>query len=406
FIKLTPSVNHQILLVALFFINIIISIFMFMSFIINKKDNSVFLLGLSFFSGLVYFTETIFIIQKTANEFTEIQTNSERIAVFYFFRQLNFVLLLSLAVYISNNKPYLKNAFKDNITLILGIVTTISLPLITYYVCNSQYYLFLKNNLLIKNELEWEIVCIKSVIALWSLLLLSVTLRKVKLEHKFYTYISLLCFTSILCNIILLTFNEAKYPVWFISRGIEVMMKVFIVSLMMFESLKNLRRSNIMAFNDELTNLHNRRYFFKEYHSLLEDNNIKQICIIIIDIDHFKKINDTWGHKTGDIVIKNTANIIKENIRPDDILARLGGEEFIILLYNLNISAARKIAERIRENVEASVNNTITVPVTVSVGLCLLPKLDCFQLDIISLADQALYKAKNSGRNQICVYQK
>ncbi|MCT7046437.1 GGDEF domain-containing protein, partial [Salmonella enterica] len=90
------------------------------------------------------------------------------------------------------------------------------------------------------------------------------------------------------------------------------------------------------------------------------------ICIIIIDIDHFKKINDTWGHKTGDIVIKNTANIIKENIRPDDILARLGGEEFIILLYNLNISAARKIAERIRENVEASVNNTITVPVTVS----------------------------------------
>ncbi|ECW3127361.1 hypothetical protein F3Y86_18710, partial [Salmonella enterica] len=202
FIKLTPSVNHQILLVALFFINIIISIFMFMSFIINKKDNSVFLLGLSFFSGLVYFTETIFIIQKTANEFTEIQTNSERIAVFYFFRQLNFVLLLSLAVYISNNKPDLKNAFKDNITLILGIVTTISLPLITYYVCNSQYYLFLKNNLLIKNELEWEIVCIKSVIALWSLLLLSVTLRKVKLEHKFYTYISLLCFTSILCNII------------------------------------------------------------------------------------------------------------------------------------------------------------------------------------------------------------
>ncbi|EEG4251982.1 GGDEF domain-containing protein, partial [Salmonella enterica] len=110
--------------VALFFINIIISIFMFMSFIINKKDNSVFLLGLSFFSGLVYFTETIFIIQKIANEFTEIQTNSERIAVFYFFRQLNFVLLLSLAVYISNNKPDLKNAFKDNITLILGIVTT------------------------------------------------------------------------------------------------------------------------------------------------------------------------------------------------------------------------------------------------------------------------------------------
>ncbi|EBS9006907.1 diguanylate cyclase [Salmonella enterica] len=70
----------------------------------------------------------------------------------------------------------------------------------------------------------------------------------------------------------------------------------------------------------------------------------------------------------------------------------------------MNISTARKIAERIRANVEASVNNTI--PVTVSVGLCLLPKLDCFQLDIISLADQALYKAKNSGRNQICVYQK
>ncbi|EIS0302628.1 GGDEF domain-containing protein [Salmonella enterica] len=131
----------------------------------------------------------------------------------------------------------------------------------------------------------------------------------------------------------------------------------------------------------------------------------KNICTILIDIDYFKKINDTWGHKTGDNVIINTANIIKDNIRSDDTLARLGGEEFVILLYNLNVNTAAEIAERIRANVETQIKNTISVPVTISIGLCLLPKQECCQLDIISLADQALYKAKNSGRNKVCIYQ-
>ncbi|EAZ5467739.1 GGDEF domain-containing protein [Salmonella enterica] len=405
FIKLTPEVNHQILIVALFFINAIISIFIFMSFIINKRDTSVFLLGLAFFSGLVYFVETILIIQKATNKFTEIQDFSERIAIFYFFRQLNFVLILFLFVYAENNKLLLKTVSKDKF-IIAGILITLSLPMITYYVCDTQHYLFLKKDILAKNELEWENTCIKSVIVLWLFLLLSVVLRKSKPQQKNYVYIFLLCFTTILCNAILLMLDEVvKYPVWFISRGIEVVVKLFIVSLMMLECLKKLKHSNTMIFNDELTSVHNRRYFIKKYHSLFEDDNIKNICTILIDIDYFKKINDTWGHKTGDNVIINTANIIKDNIRSDDTLARLGGEEFVILLYNLNVNTAAEIAERIRANVETQIKNTISVPVTISIGLCLLPKQECCQLDIISLADQALYKAKNSGRNKVCIYQ-
>ncbi|EIS0302627.1 MASE4 domain-containing protein, partial [Salmonella enterica] len=145
---------------------------------------------------------------------------------------------------------------------------------------------FLKKDILAKNELEWENTCIKSVIVLWLFLLLSVVLRKSKPQQKNYVYIFLLCFTTMLCNAILLMLDEVvKYPVWFISRGIEVVVKLFIVSLMMLECLKKLKHSNTMIFNDELTSVHNRRYFIKKYHSLFEDDNIKtyaQFLLILI----------------------------------------------------------------------------------------------------------------------------
>jgi diguanylate cyclase (GGDEF)-like protein len=125
----------------------------------------------------------------------------------------------------------------------------------------------------------------------------------------------------------------------------------------------------------------------------------------MIDIDHFKKINDTHGHAAGDEVIKRVAGLIGECIRSTDKVARLGGEEFVVLLREADLDASNFLAERIREAVEngAATYRDTAIAATVSVGVTMVAASDRDVQDLIERADQALYLAKNNGRN--CVRQ-
>ena len=158
-----------------------------------------------------------------------------------------------------------------------------------------------------------------------------------------------------------------------------------------------------MAFKDALTGLYNRRYFFDiaEKMFLTSKREEKEISILMCDIDHFKKINDTYGHQTGDIIIKKVASILAQNIRKNDIAARYGGEEFVILLYDCPIKFANLIGEKIRktiESLEIKENNT-TIKFTISIGIS--NKGNSLE-DIIKDADKMLYKAKET-RNKVVI---
>ncbi len=130
-------------------------------------------------------------------------------------------------------------------------------------------------------------------------------------------------------------------------------------------------------------------------------------CVMIMDIDHFKKVNDTWGHPVGDQVIKTVVNIIGKSIRPDDLLARVGGEEFGVLLTEIDTECAKALAERIRENVERLTgdNPEYAIPqkVTISIGAVVTQKNELNPKEIYQLADNALYEAKETGRNKVVV---
>jgi diguanylate cyclase (GGDEF)-like protein len=165
---------------------------------------------------------------------------------------------------------------------------------------------------------------------------------------------------------------------------------------------KHFSKAIINAQIDELTKLYNRRYFIEA--SLIEieraRRNNRYYSIIILDIDHFKLINDTFGHQGGDIVLQNFAEILNESIRKSDILGRIGGEEFAIFLPETNQEEAFKIAERIRvkvENTKINLNNK-KVSITTSLGVYTSNVLELDEL--IKFADENLYKAKNSGRNK------
>lgn len=120
----------------------------------------------------------------------------------------------------------------------------------------------------------------------------------------------------------------------------------------------------------------------------------------MIDIDHFKEINDRWGHETGDRVLSELSRMIKDALRTGDIFYRWGGEEFLIIIYCTDISEAEAIVERIRLSIAEKkfLNNTISV--TFSAGISMIQENDDF-MDPVRRADISLYKAKNHGRNRI-----
>ena len=164
----------------------------------------------------------------------------------------------------------------------------------------------------------------------------------------------------------------------------------------------------LLAATDPMTKLYNRRYFSKTSESLLDlaKRNKTDIAIIMIDIDYFKNVNDTYGHKIGDDVIKTLSNLLQKLSRKSDIVARWGGEEFVILLPETNIDGALVISEKIRQEVQKikiSISTTKEVNFTVSIGVSKIYLEDINIEPSINRADIALYEAKQSGRNKVCI---
>ena len=124
-------------------------------------------------------------------------------------------------------------------------------------------------------------------------------------------------------------------------------------------------------------------------------------CCAIIDIDHFKKINDNLGHITGDRVLEALGSLLKQRLPPDTMVVRFGGEEFALLMPNCDQRAARRCAEDLRAEVEALY--PAGIPITISIGLaCSQDRPDMSLTQLLNLSDRALYAAKNQGRNRVC----
>jgi len=159
-----------------------------------------------------------------------------------------------------------------------------------------------------------------------------------------------------------------------------------------------------LAITDELTGLHNRRclklVLDRECQRGMRQEKSNLSCLAL-DLDHFKQVNDTYGHDVGDKVLQKFSSILLDAIRSTDSCFRIGGEEFIILLPETNIDGAWKTAEKIRICVEKEQFNDVEYPVTVSIGIATIHQQHLERGDeLMSFADKALYKAKENGRNR------
>ena len=175
----------------------------------------------------------------------------------------------------------------------------------------------------------------------------------------------------------------------------------FVVSLLIkIHKLEEVQR-NLVAY-DVLTGLLTRRVFFEKFDTLYQSISKKEstLSLAYIDIDNFKKINDKYGHAGGDVVLKVFSSILSSNINEDDLLGRIGGEEFAIVLPETDLKKAMSILEEIRLSLKKSKINfhSKTIELTVSIGVVVFDKNNRMDLDTLCIqSDHALYKAKKSG---------
>ena len=160
-----------------------------------------------------------------------------------------------------------------------------------------------------------------------------------------------------------------------------------------------------MANRDYMTGSYNRRYFFDSGNAIVLKSMRKSasIAVATIDIDNFKKINDTYGHDVGDVAIKAIKTILDSNLRESDLVARFGGEEYCILLEDISLDDTKTLFEKIRKSFEANIMNIkgTQINYTVSFGIAYggFNSLE----DMVKFSDEALYKAKENGRNQVVI---
>ncbi len=184
---------------------------------------------------------------------------------------------------------------------------------------------------------------------------------------------------------------------------------ILLFILLLLRKLKVRKKLLVLAKTDSLTGLLNRTELFNQGHKLVQDASEQELdlSVLLLDIDHFKLINDKFGHSIGDLVLEKIAKLVSETMRARDVFSRLGGEEFVSILPNTNLDHAKAIAMRVIEKIaqynfsELGVDDSITLSIGVANLKDTNPEFD----DILHAADLAMYRAKAQGRNQMVSYE-
>jgi len=337
--------------------------------------------------------------------------------IYYMFRHLLMAVLIIIAAILYTTRDYPVSRLA-HISIVSGafLFTACAVALAWLYSSHSP----LLSIDLVDNETRqfmvlWSQFINISLIVLW-VVTLATLMFVTRVRNLFWVGGNFLCVCYIVTLSMLLAGGHAEDISWYRARLFETVATLLIIFVLLYDVFRLYRDSHVKyqqsyqnSIRDPLTRLYNRSYFYESLNQALDiAKAYRPVSVIVSDLDRFKRINDTYGHLQGDKVLQFVANLLMDSVRPQDIAARIGGEEFVLMLANTSPEAAFQVAERIRLNLSsfdsASSGGQLPEPITISMGVFTATSSAITAETCVENADKAMYEAKETGRNRVVVF--
>lgn len=339
--------------------------------------------------------------------------NQNDAVIYYFFRNIMMAVLFMSSIVLYYFRQRIMHSQKAHIiTFAACIVFTLTIIFLSWVYSSHSPWLSVNfiDDLSHTFTPLWQSIIGWLLMAIWFItLILLISLSK--LRNIFWFSGAFFCSAYLYTLFQLVSTAGDLDQTWYQARFFETLCTLFLILVLLVDVFMLYRESNHKYVNsyqnsirDPLTRLYNRSFFYDTLNQQLAKVNPQHpLSVIISDLDHFKRINDNYGHVAGDKVIQFAASVLENHSRADDAAARIGGEEFALLLVNTAEKDALAIAERIRLAVNAE-QHPLPERMTISMGLYTTRDRSVSAETCVERADAAMYEAKNSGRNRVVVW--
>ena len=343
--------------------------------------------------------------------------NYNDVMIYYMFRHLLMAVLIIIAAILYTTRDYPVSRLA-HISIVSGALLFTACAVVLAWLYSSHSPLLSID--LVDNETRqfmvlWSQFINISLIVLW-IVTLATLMFVTRVRNLFWVGGNFLCVCYIVTLSMLLAGGHAEDISWYRARLFETVATLLIIFVLLYDVFRLYRDSHVKyqqsyqnSIRDPLTRLYNRSYFYESLNQALDIAKANRpVSVIVSDLDRFKRINDTYGHLQGDKVLQFVANLLMDSVRPQDIAARIGGEEFVLMLANTSSDAAYHVAERIRLHLSSfdstSSEGQLPEPITISMGVFTATSPAITAETCVENADKAMYEAKETGRNRVVVF--
>ncbi|BDH46125.1 GGDEF domain-containing protein [Salmonella enterica subsp. enterica serovar Choleraesuis] len=400
--------------IFLLVLHLLIAVFMGMRYLCDLSCGYYLALTFAFLSSAIFMVGTLLSYPSYFVYYTINPIKYNDAALFFTFRHFTMALMVGISVVLYVFRDFCSRHPRINTAIFIALAILLAGCIVLGYLCSSldpSLSLTLVDDSTRRYVPLWTSGIGYILMGMWVITLV-LMLWTTRMKDLFWSSGSMLCVCYIATLMVLLTDDQTETFAWHSSRIIEAVATLFVLMTLLsdvFRLYKESREKYYISWQnsirDPLTRLYNRSYFMDHLNALLPKvTPLQPLSVIMSDLDHFKRINDTYGHLQGDKVIQYVAQTLANSVRENDIAARIGGEEFMLLLNNTNAHDAYIIAERIRKKIaaETAESSQGQIPETITISMGVFTSYGTADSEAcVKNADSAMYQAKREGRNRV-----
>ncbi|WP_370965164.1 MASE4 domain-containing protein [Enterobacter wuhouensis] len=405
------------LTIFLLVFHMFIACFMAMKYWCDRKRLYLVAIAFAFAGSMLLMVGTLLSFPAWLHLYSFSMVDYNDAMIFFMFRHLLMAVLFIISGLLYTLRDYPLSRSGHIFSVIGMFVFTVVMVVLAWLYSGHSSLLSLD---LVDNETREFMVLwhqfINIILIIFWVVTLAVLMFITRLRNLFWVGGNFLCVCYAVTLTMLLMGGHAEDIAWYRARLFETTATLLIIFVLLYDVFNLYRDSHLKyqqsyqnSIRDPLTRLYNRSYFYDALNQALSHATASRpVSIIVSDLDRFKRINDNYGHLQGDKVLQFVANLLMDSVRPQDIAARIGGEEFVLMLANTPSDAALQVAERIRLHLssfdKSSSAGHLPEQITISMGVFTAASSEITAETCVESADKAMYEAKETGRNRVVVF--